>query len=73
MISFLTDPLLQKYVELRPSPITFTRIDLWLATCLEDLYEADRMGNGDPQYRNEILGSLAKHADCAKVCVFVAI
>jgi centromere protein I len=72
MISFLADPLLQKYVELKPSPITSTRIDLWLATCLEELYEAERMGTGDPQYLKEILSGLANHADCAKVCALGA-
>jgi centromere protein I len=69
MISFLADPLLQKYVELKPSPITSTRIDLWLAICLEEVYEAERMGTGDAQYLKEILNGLAKHADCAKVCL----
>jgi centromere protein I len=67
MISFLTDPLLQKYVELRPSPVTSTRIDLWLSACLEDLYEAERLGAGEPQYLEQILYSLHMHADCTKV------
>lgn len=68
MISFLTDPLLQKYVEMRPSPITATRIDLWLATCLEDLYEAERLGINDPQYLKDIFAGLLTHAQSAKVC-----
>ncbi|KAH4069112.1 hypothetical protein HBI88_061990 [Parastagonospora nodorum] len=63
MIAFLTDPLLQKYVELRPAPITFTRIDLWLSTCLEDLYESKRSGNGDLRYAEGIFDSLLRHAD----------
>lgn len=66
MISFLADPLLQKYVELKPSPITSTRIDLWLATCLEDLYEAQRMGTVDPQYLKEILNGLLKLTEYTK-------
>jgi centromere protein I len=67
MISFLADPLLQKYVELKPSPITSTRIDLWLSACLEDLYEAERLGTGEVQYLKEILDGLYIHASCTKV------
>jgi centromere protein I len=67
MISFLTDPLLQKFVELRPSPIPSTRIDLWLATCLEGLYEAERSGTGDPLYSSEILEGLFQHTQSTKV------
>ncbi|KAF2826193.1 Mis6-domain-containing protein [Ophiobolus disseminans] len=66
LISFLTDPLLQKFVELRPSPITSTRIDLWLSTCLEDAYESERTGTGDSQYLKEILEGLLTHAQYTK-------
>jgi centromere protein I len=67
MVSFLTDPLLQKYVELKPSPVTSARIDLWLSACLEDLYEAERLGNGEPQYLKQILDGMRVHADSTKV------
>jgi centromere protein I len=67
MISILTDPLLQKYVELHPSPITSARIDLWLSTCLEDLYRDEQLGSGDYSYLKEILGGLLKHAQYTKV------
>lgn len=66
LISFLTDPLLQKYVELKPSPIISTRIDLWLATCLEDQYETGRLGTGDSQYLSELLDGLLTHARYTK-------
>jgi len=66
MISFLTDPLLQKYVDLKPSLITSTRIDLWLALCLEEQYEGERLGNGDSQYLSEVLNGLLKHAQYIK-------
>jgi centromere protein I len=66
MISFLTDPLLQKYVELKPSPVTSARIGLWLSASLEDLYEAERLGSGDPKYAKEILEGLLRHADSTK-------
>jgi centromere protein I len=67
MISFLTDPLLQKYVELKPSPVTSARINLWLSACLEDLHEAERLGISEPQYLKHILESLRIHADSTKV------
>ncbi|KAF2129000.1 Mis6-domain-containing protein [Dothidotthia symphoricarpi CBS 119687] len=66
LISFLTDPLLQKYVDLRPSPIISSRIDLWLATCLEDQYEIARQGTGDSRYLSEVLDGLLKHAQYTK-------
>jgi len=67
LISLLTDPLLQKYVELKPSTIVSTRIDLWLSTCLEDVYEAERMGTGNTQYLKELLDGLHIHAQYTKV------
>ncbi|KAH9882910.1 hypothetical protein J1614_000276 [Plenodomus biglobosus] len=66
LISLLTDPLLQKYVDLKPTPITIARIGLWLATCLEDLYEEERLGNGNPQYLAEILQGLLRHTQYTK-------
>lgn len=67
MVAILKDPLLQKYADLKPSPITSTRIDLWLSTCLEELYEAERAGTGDRQYLTELLDGLLSHARYAKV------
>ena len=67
LISFLTDPLLQKYVALKPSPITLRRIDLWLATCLEEQYNAVKTGTADSSYLSEILEGLLKHAHYTKV------
>lgn len=67
MISFLTDPLLQKYVELKPSPTVTKRIDLWLGTCLEDLYENHRHGAEDPYVLSEVLDGAYRHAQYTKV------
>ena len=50
LVSLLKDPLLQKYVDLKPSPINSTRIGFWLATYLEEQFEAARLGNGDERY-----------------------
>jgi centromere protein I len=69
LISFLTDPLLQKYVELKPSPITERRIELWLSTCLEEQYNAVKEGNADLHYLSELLDGLLKHVQYTKVCL----
>ncbi|KAF2031695.1 Mis6-domain-containing protein [Setomelanomma holmii] len=66
MVSFLTDPLLQKFVELQPAPIISTRIDLWLSICLEDLYRDEKLGSGDYSYLREILEGLLKHVQYTK-------
>ncbi|KAJ4369805.1 Phosphate metabolism transcription protein [Neocucurbitaria cava] len=66
LISLLTDPLLQKYVDLKPSPIISTRLDLWLASCLEEQYEAERLNAGDAQYLTEVLDGLFKYAQYTK-------
>lgn len=66
LISLLTDPLLQKYVDLKPTPITIARIGLWLATCLEDQFEEERLGNGSPQYLAELLQGLLRHTQYTK-------
>jgi len=67
LISFLTDPLLQKYVELRQSPIVKRRIELWLSACLEEQYNAMKEGSMDSQYHREILEGLLSHAQYTKV------
>ena len=67
MISFLTDPLLQKYVQLRDSPITSQRISLWLHSCLDDQYNATKEGVVDNHYLSDILEGLLKHAQYTKV------
>ena len=67
LISFLTDPLLQKYVALKPSPVTSRRIDLWLSACLEEEYNAARSGIQISAYLSEILNGLHRQAQYTKV------
>jgi centromere protein I len=67
LVSLLVDPLLQKYVDLKPSPIISTRIGLWLATCLEEQYEAARLGTEDDRYLSEVLDGLLKYGQYTKV------
>ncbi|KAF2640917.1 Mis6-domain-containing protein [Massarina eburnea CBS 473.64] len=66
LISFLTDPLLQKFVDLKPSPIVERRIELWLSTCLEEQYNAVKEGTADHPYLSEVLDGLLKHAQYTK-------
>jgi centromere protein I len=67
MVSFLTDPLLQKYVELSDLPIIAQRIHLWLSMCLEDQYIAIKEGIVDSRYFSDVLDGLLKHAQYTKV------
>lgn len=67
LVSFLEDPLLQKYVDLRPSPMISSRIDLWLGICLEELYEGTRSSILDRKYFDDVLQGLVHHAEYAKV------
>jgi hypothetical protein len=67
LVALLADPLLQKYVDLKPSPITAARLGNWLATCLEEQFEEHRQGTGDDQYLSEVLDGLLKYAQYTKV------
>ena len=69
LISFLTDPLLQKYVALRPSAITSARVDLWLSTCLEEEYNAVKSGLPASTYLSEILSGLHIQTQYTKVAI----
>ncbi|USP80768.1 uncharacterized protein yc1106_08042 [Curvularia clavata] len=66
LVSLLADPLLQKYVDLKPSQINTSRIGIWLASCLEEQLEAYRQGAGDDQYLDEILSGLLRYAHYTK-------
>ncbi|KAF3036684.1 hypothetical protein E8E12_004618 [Didymella heteroderae] len=66
LISFLTDPLLQKYVDLNPSPVSSARIGLWLATCLEDQITCAAINAEDSAFLAELLDGLLQHARYSK-------
>ena len=67
LIALLVDPLLQKYIDLKPSPITASRLGNWLATCLEEQYENYRQGTANDKYLSEILDGLLRYAQYTKV------
>lgn len=69
LISFLTDPLLQKYVDLKPSPVASARIELWLAMCLEDQITSAAHDVEDSAFLAELLVGLLQHARYTKVRV----
>ncbi|KAF2268975.1 Mis6-domain-containing protein [Lojkania enalia] len=66
MISSLVDPLLQKFVDLRPSEITSTRIDLWLSTCLEEEFNIAQYGVETSANLSEILQGLYRQTQYTK-------
>ncbi|KAK1912160.1 hypothetical protein P3342_009759 [Pyrenophora teres f. teres] len=66
LVSLLADSLLQKYVDLKPSPVATARIGIWLSTCLEEQYYAYSQGNRDDRYLSEILDGLLAWAQYTK-------
>ena len=74
LVSLLADPRLQKFVDLKPSSVATARIGIWLSTCLEEQYEAYRLGSGDGRYLSEVLHGLLMWAQYTKVsaCVLSA-
>ncbi|ORY17972.1 Mis6-domain-containing protein [Clohesyomyces aquaticus] len=73
LISFLTDPLLQKYLLLIPSEMASHRIDLWLSTYLEEEYEAARSGMATSEHLTEILEGLYKQTRYTKILLNIAL
>lgn len=69
LISFLTDPLLQKYVALKPAAIATSRINLWLSTCLEEEFNSARSGQPTSAYLSEILEGLNRQTQYSKVVI----
>ncbi|RYN75681.1 hypothetical protein AA0120_g11991 [Alternaria tenuissima] len=66
LVAVLTDPLLQKYIALKPSPINTARLRTWLAACLEEQFEEYRQGTGNAQQLSEILNGLLRYARFTK-------
>ncbi|KAF2280411.1 Mis6-domain-containing protein [Westerdykella ornata] len=66
MVSFLADPLLQKYVDLRPTPISNNRIDLWLATSLEEEYNSAQSAMDSTPEFAELLQNIHRHTRYTK-------
>ncbi|KAF2182814.1 Mis6-domain-containing protein [Zopfia rhizophila CBS 207.26] len=66
LISFLIDPLLQKYLTLKPSVIASRRIDLWLSMYLEEEYQAAKCDLETSTHLSEILGGLLKQTQYTK-------
>ncbi|CAA9963872.1 mis6 domain-containing protein [Pyrenophora teres f. maculata] len=66
LVSLLADSLLQKYVDLKPSPVATARIGIWLSTCLEEQHYAYSQGNRDDRYLSEILDGLLAWAQYTK-------
>ncbi|KAF2491888.1 Mis6-domain-containing protein [Lophium mytilinum] len=71
MISYLRDPLLQKYITLRPSEIASRRLELWLEACLRDVYESAQLRTSTHQ-RAEILRGLLSQIRNTKTVLPIA-
>lgn len=66
-VSVLGDPLIQRYLSMRPSDSASKRIQNWLATYFEEALESMHAGQSDPESLEGILGEVLKYSACAKV------
>ena len=71
LISFLIDPLLQKFLYMKPSDSASQRIDLWLSTYLESEYQSAKLGEGSSADLSEMLRGLNRQAKYTKVCYYI--
>jgi centromere protein I len=63
LVAVLADPLLQKFLLLRPGAEASSRITNWLTACLDDVAR----GDADPAYLEDILEVIHDYAVSAKV------
>lgn len=63
LVAVLADPLLQKFLLLRPDEEAFTRISNWLAGVLRDI----RTGDADSSTIVDVLGVLQEYVHVSKV------
>jgi len=66
LIAVLADPLLQKFLLLRPDEEATTRIDNWLSAVFEDVCN----GDADLSTVGDVLEPVADYVASAKVCVY---
>lgn len=68
VIAVLGDPLLQKYLTMRPSDSAFKRINNWLVTFFEEELESRHVGDSsDPENLRKLLEGVLKYSQFAKV------
>ncbi|KAF2119166.1 Mis6-domain-containing protein [Lophiotrema nucula] len=72
MISFLTDPLLQKFADLKPSPVSAARVELWLSACLQEEYTAAQESQETSSQLSEVLDGLCTYTQYSKVLLSIA-
>ena len=67
IVAGLKDPLLQKYMALRPSEDSNHRLSFWLQTYFEDEIDLVKQGFGLSPSLSEILGAVLSFAESTKV------
>jgi centromere protein I len=63
LVAVLADPLLQKFLLLRPDEEAYTRIHNWITAVLQDI----RTGDADSSTISEVLGVLREYVTVTKV------
>jgi centromere protein I len=67
LAAVLEDPLLQKYLALRPSATSDDRINNWLAAYLDDLLKTPKSSPGAGARLSGLLSQLAKYTRSTRV------
>ncbi len=68
LISALGDPLLQKYLSLRPSKTATKRLEEWLSGAFEDISQSILDENEDEKVLSELLDGVSNYTRRTKVC-----
>lgn len=67
LLASFKDPLLQKYLILRPSDTAASRLELWLESFLREALEAAASGTGSPDHLGELLDGMLRYTQATKV------
>lgn len=67
LASTLSDPLLQKYMLLKPTNESGKRLEMWLARTLDNVLEDSEYGDNSVASETELLNGLLSYSRSAKV------
>ncbi|KAL0258692.1 hypothetical protein SLS55_006193 [Diplodia seriata] len=67
LLASFKDPLLQKYLILKPSDVAARRLELWLESYLREALEAIASGTKNPDHFDELLDGMLNYTTATKV------
>lgn len=68
LLASFKDPLLQKYLILKPSDTAARRLELWLESYLRETLETISSGTKNPDHFDELLDGMLNYTKATKVC-----